>query len=592
MADNRLDNSTEYLYIRELRNTVHQLVPLPENFASTAGDVVFSIADRMKKAPARTNYRESDEREMTEKRNSIVAIAIRPETVASAISDFNSELLKNIYRIFAVSNFAFVEYIFWIESDFSELKKYRNGQPNEEQNVKQARLLRKAGEDSYKRALYEDALKNFRASLEKYDQDFTVHYQMGLIYFFEKADYDLAMECFRNASKYSQGRSTQVFIHSMVMHGLTMRLMAGISGKNELFAEAYQATSQGYQADTTYYFSKYAFAQCAMNAVGRVDPVGESLTLLKELIGKEKMFLLQAIYDRAFDRHLSDIDAMVSNMYLESVNISLEVFKIIEDLLEYLGKYTNFSSIPSRHNEFRNEFRSLVDQFNRKNYFDVISVRNRLNLLFDGIQDVVKEIERNKTFFEVKDYMEKLLSKYDDEIKDAAGGTLKSEEEYNLVLKESEEMGKNFPEAASGKIGWHEGGGLLFIKVISGCFTFMLILTIIFLYSLFLEEGINSVTATLGFLNLVFLPVYGNIAGELYYAYIENKRRSIAREMTKYSKKFEYEKAKIIENEKRVKEIYTKMIAEKFKVSRINAEQIFDAAARENYDRVKSLLNL
>lgn len=590
MAEISLQESREYQIIRESRNLVRQITGMPDNFGAVAGDLVFSVFDRMRRSPSPAELSRDGEREMNEKRGSTMCIVLRQETVAPAILDFNSELSKNMYRIFAVSNFAFVEYIFWIECDYSELKKYRSPRSGESQSERNARGLRSAGEEAYKSGQIEEALKNFHASLKDFDSDFTVHYQLGLIYFFEKADCDMAVECFRNASRYSQGRSTQVFIHSMVMHGLIMRITATMTGKKELLAEAYQATSQGYQVDTTYFFSKYAFAQCAMNAPGRVDPVGEAVGLLKELIGREKMFMAQAVYDRAFDKFLTDVDTLVSNMYLESVNISLEVFKVIEDLLEYLGKYSHYSKTPDRCSEFRIEFKNLVEQFNRKDYFDVVLVRNRLNVLFDEIRKIVKEIERNKTFFEVKEYLVDLLAKYDAEMREAAGGADAFEEEYDSICRAAEEMKKNFPEPAPGKAAWYEGGSMTFIKILSGCFVFMLILLALILYSLIFENGVSSLTASLGFINLVFLPVYGSIAGELYYAYIENKRRAMAKAVQKQARILETEKNRVAENEKRLREIYMKMIMDRLKVSRGKAEDVFEAAVRENFERVKNLM--
>jgi len=549
----------------------------------------------------------ADDKELSVKRNAIIAMTVRRETLDSLIAEFNSELPKNIYKIFPFSNYAFAEYVFWAECDFNELKKYRVGTPFDDQTTKLARHLRKKGEDLYKNGLYDEAIRSFHDSELKNEYDITVLYQLALIYFFEKADYANAMEYFGKAARYSREKSTQIFIHSNVFIGLLLRIMVRSTGNHDLLNEAYQAVNIASNADSSYSFSKYALAQChsAMSSMSS-SASSDAVSIINDLIQKDKMFALQLVFDRAFDRFLPEIEGIISKLLSKAVNNAADVLKTLQDSLDNIANFSQYSSVPAKYSAARNDFIKLSDQFNHKNFFDISTVLSEAKSLLTNLQEIIKEVNKNKAYFEIKAVVEKYTAKFNEEMSEANRPFTKVEDQYNRVKDQIQEMNRIYPtpEAAGADQGSDEGGGrpsgprkgwrearlFFMIKILAGCFSFLIVFFAIVAYFLISGLGITMVTMALCFINLLCSPIYATIGGEIFYSLTENKRTGLRGTLNRLRILVKNNKEKSAEIEKKIRDKYVKHLVEEIKVSTFVAEQMIDIGVRGTFEKLKTLI--
>ena len=91
-------------------------------------------------------------------------------------------------------------------------------------------------------------------------------------------------------------------------------------------------------------------------------------------------------------------------------------------------------------------------------------------------------------------------------------------------------------------------------------------------------------------LNLFFIPVYGSILAEIYYVFIENKRKSLLHSMARLEKEIELNKNRINEYDKNLREKYSNMVIEQIKVSKFTASQMLDAGIEGSFEKIKALM--
>jgi tetratricopeptide (TPR) repeat protein len=544
--------------------------------------------------------------ELLAKRNELFSRVINPENLENTISEVCSAVVKNITNICAIANYSFAEYLFWLECEGADLKKYRTGTGTEDSSVRLARTIRRRAEECYKAGNFNEAVKIFKEADEKYPGDFTVHYQLGLIYFFEKSDYHIAVEYFRKASKYSQNKSKQVFINSMVFTGLLLRLFAYASSDANMFSEAYQAVMQAYNSDPSYIFSIYALVQAnTFNSASKK----EALSLIKDLIKREKYFTIQIIYDRAFDPVIDGVEALYDSLIGDALNSAAQTFAKIDERLEELSKSVKFLTIPAKLAAMKKDYEEIRKLTERKNCFEVIMASEKASSILNSLIDFLEEVKKNKAYFEVRDLIETLSKSFNEEYKESVKSHAKKEEKLTEIKAALTNINKNYPIAEAERTvkkknsdaeeiipataDWRKGKLFLFVRFISGCLAFTIVCAAIFIAYLFMREHFEQhmwMLVSLVVLNLFFLPVYGSILAEIYYIIIENKRKNLQNATTRLEKEIDLNKTRVSDIEKGLREKYYKIVSEKTKVSKFTASQMLDAGIEGSFEKIKTLM--
>ena len=621
MAEFRLEDSLEYRKIRELRNIVISSVR-NDNFSLAIFNAIPLVIAQMPceappPAPVSTEKpvaatptdgpSEIDIRKFYyEKRREYIPIITRPELIEAELLTFKSKVSKSLYNIFAISNYAFAEPVFWLECETEELKKYRSTQTYEDANITQSKKNRRKAEEEYKNKQIDEAIQEFMEAESKNPLDFTVHYQMALLFFFEKADYNNAMFWFRKASKNAYNRSSQVFIHSMIFLGLMLRLRAQHQRNKELFSEAYQAIVQAYNLDTGYAFSRYALAQCMSHITDQSEIFNQAKVILKDLIKLEKIFALQVIYDISFDMFLDQIGDLYKDLSAETESFIKKLFEKTESLLEYLRNSKAYLPVTGQLGGFENIYQKYLEQFANKNYFEMVDLTTRIVSTLDELQQMIVETDKNKKFAEIKDIVEKIMFKYSEEIKVVMDPMIKAEARYNIAKEELQKLNTSYPEpdlyllsdknsddqdgmSNYQKAGWRESGLFTIIKIISGSVIFMMVFLFIIIVSLFLESSILFIILC-GFLNMLLIPLYGATCGEIFYNVIESRRKNIKNTIDSARNEMNSLRIRADEAGNKISDKYIKFIAESTRLSVFTSEKIFEMASEGNYEKIKSLI--
>lgn len=602
MSNFKLEYSIEYNQIRERRRLAKNMLNTSGDFAASFVNVIAAVI----KQTASEKLPQDNAVELLAKRNELFSRVITPENLENTISEVCSAVIKNIGNVCTIANYSFAEYLFWLECEGADLKKYRTGTGTEDSSIRLARTIRRRAEECYKAGNFNEAIKIFKEADEKYPGDFTVHYQLGLIYFFEKPDFPIALEYFRKASKYSQNKSKQVFINSMIFTGLLLRLCAHASSDVNMFSEAYQAVVQAYNSDPSGVFSIYALVQAnTFNSTSKK----ESLNLLKDLIKREKYFTIQIIYDRAFDPVIDDIEALYDSLLGDALNSAAQTFAKIDEQLEELSKSVKFLTIPSKLAALKKDYEEIRKLTERKNCFDVIMASEKASSILNSLSDFLAEVKKNKAYFEVRDLIETLSKRFNEEYKEAVKSHTKKEEKLTEMKAASTEVNKNYPVAEAERTvkkknsdaeeiipattGWRQGKMFLFIKFISGCLAFTVLCAAIFIAFLFMREHFEQqmwVLVSLVILNLLFIPIYGSIFAEIYYIIIENKRKNLQNAITRLEKEIDLNKTRISDIDRGLREKYSNIVLEQIKVSKFTASQMLDAGIDGSFEKIKTLM--
>lgn len=602
MSNFKLDYSIEFNQIRERRRLAKN--PMSAGGEASAGFV--NAAAAIVRQLASEKLPHDGAPDLLQRRNELFGKVITAESLDGIIGELSSSIAKSPVNVCTIANYSFAEYLFWLECEGAELKKYRMGSGSEDASVKLARTIRRRAEESYKQGNIAEAIKLFKEADEKFSGDFTVHYQLGLINFFEKADYLIALDYFRKASKFSQNKSRHVFINGMIFTGLLLRLCASATSDSNMYAEAYQAIIQAYNSDPSNIFSIYALVQAnTFNPSSKKESMG----LLKDLVKREKFFNIQIIYDRAFDPIIDDVESLYDSLLGEASGAASQNFTRIDELFDTLSKSVKFMTIPAKLTALKKDYEEIKKLAERRNCFDAIAANEKSAAVLTSLSEFAEEVKKNKAYFEVRDLIETLSKRFNEEFKEAVKSFTKKEEKCAELKAALAEVNKNYPVAEPERTvkkknsdaeeiipavaGWEHGKMFLVIKFISGCFAFTLVLAGIGIAYLFLREQFEQkmwVLGALTVLNLVFIPVYGSIMAEIYYVVIENRRKNLQSSITRLEKEIEINRTRVNDYDKNLREKYSNMVADQIKVSRFTASQMLDAGIEGSFEKIKALM--
>lgn len=622
MQDFNLESSVEFQKIRDIRKIISGTAGGVQGFASPIHAAVSFIVNRPDKeveivsdlsaravesSPA---GRETVDRELAlfAKKKDLIAILTRPELVNSAITDFNSKLSKNIYSLFAISNYAFADHIFRYECETEELKKFRGGTSEDPQSIP-IRTIRRKAEESYKNNRVDEAIKFFGDANAKYNADFTIYYQLGLIYFFEKADFRNALENFRLASKYAYNKYTPVFVHSMAFIGLMLRLYAAQAKNHDMLNEAYQAIYQAYTADTGYNFSKYALAQCSAAMAFRSDLVVQANSLIKNLVSSEKLFGLQILYDTAFNSYIDELEKLIKNIYNEVANNIARLFEKIDLAFDLLSHNMHHLTVPARVAAIKGEYRKICDHINsNRTFFDLDTAYGASTKISGELEELAKEVERNRKYSETKALVESAVKNYREEFEELTRNYAQTELKFNDLKQQYFKLDSYYPApefdeliaslvpseespVSADKKHWRDSGLFVLIKIISGGFTFIFLFVTIIILSVLFSKGAGSFFSVVSILvALIFMPMYATVFAEIFFNMIEIKRRNLLTEMKKLRAEIDINKIKVSEIDKKTSAKYIEYISEQGHLTPFVSEKMFEACLDGNVEQIKAMI--
>ncbi|HOT74662.1 MAG TPA: hypothetical protein PK467_02645 [Candidatus Wallbacteria bacterium] len=620
MQEFTLDSSVEYQKLKEIRKIISSVTDGGQAYTNpvfTAVSLIVNKPDRdveiirnLSTADNGASAQESLNKELVlvNKKKEMLSLIARPELISSFLGEFNVRLSKNVYSIYAVSNFAFADYIFRYECETEDLKKFRTG-PNEDPQAVLIRNIRRKAEDAYRNNKFDEAIVFFNEAIGKYQNDFTIYYQLGLIYFFEKADFKRAMENFRLASKYAQNKYNPIFIHGMVFTGLLLKLYALHVKNLDMLNEAYQAIYQAYAADTGYNFSKYALAQCTAAMAVRSDLVAQANSLIKNLVMADKLFAIQILYDVAFNSYIDELDKLFKTIYNEFINNVTRLFEKIDLALDLVSNNQQYLTIPARVGSIKTEYKKLVEQINnKKTFFDIDQSYGASSRIAGELEEMAKEIERNKKYSETRAIVEAAIKNYKEEFQELTKHYSDTEVRFQELKEQYLKLNSYYPNPEFDELAvnifnnadliidaerkfWREGGLFLLIKILSGVLTFVFLFLIIVVLSTIFSKGIGSFFGVVGVLiALVFMPLYATVLAEIYYNVVEIKRRNLLTDLKKYKGEIDINKLKISEIDKKISVKYITLISEQTKLTQFVCEKMFEACLEGNFEQIKSMI--
>lgn len=273
----------------------------------------------------------------------------------------------------------------------------------EHPNLTETRELYHRALGRYKKGFYEEALEDCLAALEIDKTAYISWYLLGLIYLFGAGkngnviNLDKAEEAFDNARKYIEpevlkSNETKLMASEIFYHlGFTRLAKSNdflienkIEDSNTKLLEAQNATAQAYSLSKENLIAGYEYAK-ELHFLGKDS---DSLTLLEELIRKEKNFAIKSVNDKNFESLWTDIEKLIEKLKLEvcnqisdklKENIKFYENKLKEDdeianyKLSYKGSSTNIQVF----NNNANNLCYLYDKIEDKDYFSVLSLKEK-----------------------------------------------------------------------------------------------------------------------------------------------------------------------------------------------------------------------
>ncbi len=614
MSVYKLEDSIEYRQIKSVYRIVENVFNSGDNGftaqASRAFQVIISQLEREIEVISRTSVL-NNESALLYGRRELLSTFVNQQSIDPVCKEFNLKLSKNIDRVNAAANYSFAKRVLWQDFESNEdFKPFHAGSPDESPEAKLARHNRKKAEDYYKNGNIENALIGFISAEEKHYGDFLSCYQLGLIYFFEKSEYESALNYFKKAAKYSQPRLKKIYTLSLLFCGLIYRLTAACGNTSD-YQQAISFLKQAYEADPENSYAIYGYAQGLASSPSYTAELQQTMSLMLDLVKNDNIFLIQMIYDRAFDNLLEEIDILYNGVYNEAQSVVNELVEKIDDYLQRLTADSSYSVIPSKIAAIKSDNRDIKTAVEEnKSYFNLLAMRHKAEALMESLQTVIKEVSENKHFSDFKFFLENLASKCSSELNnDVLKPFIAAQKDFDKKINELIHLNKVYPaldtETFLGNykktsIGendplpsedWRKNKIYSLIKGVTGCFIFMIFFTLLLGYSFLYYFELPGFLKALLIGNIFMGPIYGIICGKIYYSFIEGKRYNLIEKIKKLDDFIYAGEKKKLDLISETKRKYIKMIIENKNVTTSIAEQILDLCLEGKYEKIKTLIS-
>ncbi|MEZ7890190.1 MAG: hypothetical protein QMC67_00435 [Candidatus Wallbacteria bacterium] len=443
-----LEESIDFLQIKAQRKIINDIVFKSGTLIGSIDKIITFFIDRMFDQDffikSLTQKKKIPEK-IIKIKSSIFKRLVRASLSEPVIKELLHSISQNPYKLLVISNYAFIEHIFWLDCDFSyELKNYRAMETSDKQIIESQKYRRRA-EEFYKKGHIDDAYYEFKEAEILNLNDFTITFQLALIYFFEKLDYKKAIEYFEKSAVLSSGHSSQIFIYSKILKSLILRFVAFLKRDLKMLNEAYECALEGYRIDPNYNFSKYAIIQCQIALSLTPESVDEALSSIQKLISEDKMYAIQGIYDHVFDNVIETLEKMLNDV-INDLEIDCEYnFAEMKKIFEALNNQNKFMTDPSRAFNAHKEFQNLKNRATSKTYFDYKHIALKSNILMNELHEIQTDVNRNKYINDVREFTEKLIPEYNKDLKEVMAPYAQLQQKLDKLTKEKEKILELFP---------------------------------------------------------------------------------------------------------------------------------------------------
>jgi len=222
----------------------------------------------------------------------------------------------------------------------------------------QAKELKKRAEYAYRNGWFDDALEDFLESEKKNRYDFTIHQNLGNIYFFEKKNPEKALEYYEKAAKYATPESPYHASIAFLHIGLIKYLQRN-------FLEACEATSKALELSPDFYEASYQHAQYCAN----LGKYSEAIEHLKIAIAGDRYYCVKADSEKDFDVMKKQLKSLFEKLREEACDWAKKEIERAKELTKNAESYgVPHKSIVAAKNKL-NEANTL---FKRDSYFDYL----------------------------------------------------------------------------------------------------------------------------------------------------------------------------------------------------------------------------
>lgn len=611
-----LSNSLEYLQIKERYQFIKKQL---EHLITT--DLLMSLTSILPSLiayiqnPTLTILCLNNNCINVEKVSKIKSLISTPEVLERKINTLKGEIAKNYNLMYSILNYSFAPFIFQLDYETEELKKHRFYiHPNEDARLKLSRINRRKAEEAYIANQFDDAIRLFKDAEEKNESDFLSQYQLGLIFFFEKSDYNEAHQYFKKAIKFSQGKSNIIYILSSVFLALLLRIYGIVKENINFIEEASNILTSLYNTNNSNIMVAYALAQT--NAIlSEKFSNYSSITkdLIQKIVSNNDFIIFQMCHDVAFNNYLSNLEVIVNEINLATKNNIFDMFKKIDEIIQRISQLNKYNPNPSRLATIKSEYKELQNKINNvRTFFEFKEIENSTKINLENFISFFNETNENRMYFELKEVAEEIVKKLHKNEQEILKPLISIETELKQKIIELDKLETSYPTETEEKIikkkvvvndkltlmdkkilaspGWKNMKIFFVIKAVLGCFFSLIISVSIICFFLLFKSEIQPITYVIITIFVLFTPLYGAIGGEVYYFNIENKRRKLIEKIDKLEKLYEVKKNQTNEEIHKLKEKYSIELAEKTNLTFEQAFKVLEAVINNNVEQIKNII--
>ena len=599
----RLKNSLEYKQIVYKRNVINTIISKNGGFEKPYTGVLLQALSETLGTHFIRSYCELDPDKFSNflnKKNEIARMALGDSSLKAFAADLNSSLEKDLDYFLAIFPYSIIESIVWecLLTDRS-LASYRS--PESADAIK-ASLERKKAEELYKKWRCDEAADLFKKAIEIYPSDFTVTFQLGLINFFEKADWQSSLECFKKSEELARDASPRFRCYSLCFSALITRLKALSESDAELAKNAGGLATTAVDAMPALIFPKYALLQTQsslrhLNAENK-SAIGD----VKKIIDADHNMIIPIALDHAFDHFIDELSGSFVLKYDEKFKTCLELIKDVCSELASLPKKMESPAETAQAFNLQKEFKAVCERFKRcKTFMEISETTKRLKKIKECCDSIKLANQTLELFKRIKTYACKLDEEYKKDFSDRLAPYHEAQVRQKNILKTIENIyEKNFiasDEQCSDvnkfkkyKNSLRNINAISQFRSLCPLCVFLLMQAVITGLWLFAALYPFAVFVLISAINAFLVPLYILAATEAYYYFLDKKIDTLKKELAQIELKLTFAQSQPDEEAIKARAKYSRLIAQKFSISTLDATNIFESTIAGDFEKIKAIV--
>jgi len=323
-----------------------------------------------------------------------------------------------IYGLKAAFEWGFSEVIWQIEQNRKILKNIvdKISAPLDTQSKE----LRIRAEKAYKNGWFDDALNDFIRAEKNNRYDFTIHINLGHIYFFHKSDIKTALHYYENAIKYSKPESKYYCSYALMHKAFLKYLQKDIMYAEKIMDEAVNLSPN---------FAEALYRNAQYSAL--MNKPEKSIGLLSKAIKIDVNYCEKILNESDFDKIIKQIIELFKKLKDDEIKkVSKAKKSIIQKkkcLNEKIKKSQKFGILFNTNSNFKNLLNRVNELIERNSYRDILEANRLIVKLNEDINNSKKQL---------KEELKKLLSSMHNFIEEfnTSLDILKSSQNYNIFF--------------------------------------------------------------------------------------------------------------------------------------------------------------